>query len=182
MDFNSFAWVRPDGIVLVDPLPLSDHDCAELERRGPIARVVVTNGDHVRGALEIVDRYGAELVAPRGERSHPAFSAARLVGHGDEVVDGLVAIELDGSKTQGELALLLDQTTLVTGDLVRAPRGGSLAILPDAKLFDRAAAIASVHRLLENTRVDAVLVGDGWPIFRGARTELAALVAELMGG
>ena len=51
---------------------------------------------------------------------------------------------------------------------------------PTVKLADRPAAIASVHRMLEHTRVDALLVGDGWPIFRDARTELAALVAELM--
>jgi hypothetical protein len=91
---------------------------------------------------------------------------------------GLTALALDGSKTPGELALVLDGSTLVTGDLVRAHRGGGLDLLPDAKLVDRAAAIASVRRLAALPGIDAVLVGDGWPVFRGGAAALAELVAS----
>ena len=74
---------------------------------------------------------------------------------------------------------VLEGTTLVTGDLVRAHQGGRLNLLPDAKLRDRALAVASVRRLLEHERVDAVLPGDGWPIFRNGRDALKELVANL---
>ena len=50
IDFNGVAWIRPDGNVLVDPLPMSGHDRAHLEALGGAALIVVTNSDHVRGS------------------------------------------------------------------------------------------------------------------------------------
>ncbi|MFT5686005.1 MAG: hypothetical protein ACI8RZ_006960, partial [Myxococcota bacterium] len=93
--------------------------------------------------------------------------------------EGLTAVALSGSKTPGELAFVLDGATLITGDLVRAHRAGSLMILPDAKLTDRAAAVASVKRLAALPGIEAVLVGDGWPIFRGGGEALTELAASL---
>lgn len=179
LDFHSLAWLRPGGTVLIDPLPLSDHDRAQLEAAGPIGHVVVTNSDHTRSAAELAARYGAALIGPAGERDTLGLACDRWVTTGDEIVEGLVAIALDGSKTPGELCLLLEGTTLITGDLVRAHEGGRLNLLPDAKLTDRAAAVASVKRLLEHRHVEAVLVGDGWPIFRDGYARLEELVRSL---
>ena len=39
------------------------------------------------------------------------------------------------------------------------------------------AALASVRRLLSHERLDAVLVGDGWPVFRDGRRALEELLA-----
>lgn len=175
LDFNAWAWLRPGGTVLVDPLPLSDHDRAELEAAGPVSHVVVTNGDHVRAAPELAARYGAVLVGPAGERGTLDLPCERWVGDGEEIVPGLVAFALEGSKTPGELALLLEETTLITGDLIRAHAGGALNLLPPDKLTDPAKAIASVRRLLEHRRIDAVLVGDGWPVWTGGYAALEAL-------
>jgi uncharacterized Zn-binding protein involved in type VI secretion len=96
---------------------------------------------------------------------------------GDELVPGLCVIELHGSKTPGELALVLEGTTLITGDLVRGHALGRLNLLPDAKLGDRAAALASVRRLAALERIEAVLVGDGWPIARDGHARLNELLA-----
>jgi len=90
-----------------------------------------------------------------------------------------VALELHGSKTPDELAFLVEDTTLLTGDLLRGQVGGRLNLLPDAKLKDAARARASVRGLLARTRIDAVLVGDGWPVFRGGHAALKELVAAL---
>lgn len=177
LDFNAWAWLRPGGTVLVDPLPLSDHDRAELEAAGPVSHVIVTNGDHVRAAPELAARYGAELIGPAGERGSLELACDRWAGDGDVIADGLVALALEGSKTPGELVLLLEDTTLITGDLIRAHAGGALNLLPREKLADPEKAIASVRRLLEHRRrIDAVLVGDGWPIFTGGHAALEALL------
>src|SRR5690606_32958341 len=80
LDFNAWAWLRPGGTVLVDPLPLSDHDRAELEAAGPVSYVIVTNGDHVRAAPELVARYGAELIGPAGERGSLELACDRWAG------------------------------------------------------------------------------------------------------
>ncbi|KIG16622.1 hypothetical protein DB30_04241 [Enhygromyxa salina] len=179
LDFNSLAWIRADGNVLVDPLPISDHDLRHLEELGGAAWIVVTNSDHTRAAAELSLRFGAKLAGPAGERGQLPFACARWLSEGDELVPGLAAIELHGSKTPGELALVLEDTTLITGDLVRGQALGKLNLLPDAKLADRAAALASVRRLAALGQVEAVLVGDGWPIAHGGHALLRALVAEL---
>lgn len=175
IDFNSYAWVRPEGTVLIDPLPLSDHDRRDLEARGPVTHVVLTNSDHVRDAPAVAERYRATIVGPAGERDRLGVRCDRWIASG-EILPGLIAVALDGSKTPGELALVLEETTLITGDLLRAHAGGSLHLLPPEKLADPAKARESVRGLLTFAKIDAVLVGDGWPIFRGARAQLEELV------
>ena len=176
VDFHSLAWIRPDGNVLVDPLPLSEHDWAQLQSLGGAAWIVITNSDHIRASLEIAEQTGAQIAAPSGEKSTFPIPVQRWLGDGDLVVSGLNAIELHGSKTPGELAFVLEETTLITGDLVRAHQAGSLMLLPDGKLVDRSQAIASVRRLVQFSKIEAVLVGDGWQIFRDGHIYLQELV------
>ncbi|MCY7366949.1 MAG: MBL fold metallo-hydrolase [Chamaesiphon sp.] len=179
VDFHSIAWIRPDGNVLVDPLPLSEHDWAHLHSLGGAKWIVITNSDHIRASQEIAEKTGAQIAAPGGEQATFPISVQRWLGDGDLVVPGLNALELHGSKTPGELAYLLEQTTLITGDLVRAHQAGSLMLLPDAKLLDRSQAIASVRRLAQLNQVEAVLVGDGWQIFHDGHTYLQELIDRL---
>jgi hypothetical protein len=179
LDFHSVLWKRADGNVAIDPLPLSAHDRKHLVELGGIALVVVTNSDHTRAAEAIAKECGARIAGPAPERASFPFACDLWLADGDEPVPGLVAIALEGSKTPGELALVLDRTTLVTGDLVRAHEGGRLTTLPAAKLRDAKAAATSVRRLAALRDVDAVLVGDGWPIFRGGGVALRELAAGL---
>jgi len=179
MDFNSVLWVRQEGNVVVDPLPLGEHDQKHLESLGGVAHLVITNSDHVRDAAALAQLTGARVYGPAAEQGAFPLGCDVWLVDGAEVVPGLRALSLDGSKTPGELALLLDRTTLVTGDLVRAPRGGALELLPDAKLSDRAAALGSLERLLSLHRLEAVLPGDGWPVFRGGYQALTDLGRRL---
>lgn len=170
IDFHSVLWVRPGGNILIDPLPLSDHDAEHLEALGGVAIIVITTSDHIRDAAAIAAQYHAEIHGPDGERESFPIFCQRWLEDGDQVVPGLQVLALQGSKTPGELALILEDTTLITGDLVRAHEGGRLCLLPDAKLAHRNQALASVQRLANLDKLEAVLVGDGWPVFRdGAR-------------
>ncbi|QSJ14548.1 MBL fold metallo-hydrolase [Nostoc sp. UHCC 0702] len=179
IDFNGIAWIRPDGNILVDPVALSNHDWNHLQSLGGVVWIILTNSEHVRAAKEIADQTYAKIAGPAAEKENFPIRCDRWLSDGDELVPGLKVIELHGSKTPGELALLLEQTTLITGDLVRARKAGSLTILPDDKLMNREQAIASVRRLAELTQVEAVLVGDGWPVFRDGRDRLKELLATL---
>ena len=179
LDFHSLLWVRDGGNVLVDPLPMSDHDAAHLAALGSAATIVITNSDHVRDAAGLAEATGARLIGPEAERESFPVECAAWVGEGDEIVAGLRVFALDGSKTPGELCLLLDGTTLITGDLIRAHEGGTLCMLPDPKLSDRAAAVASVKRVAATPGIQAVLPGDGWPIFRGGGGALSELAGRL---
>jgi Metallo-beta-lactamase superfamily len=179
IDFHSVLRVHPDGNVAIDPLPLSPHDKTHLESLGGVATIVITNSDHVRAAAELASATGARVLGPAGERDRFPIPCDGTLADGDRVADDLIAIALHGSKTPGELALILSATTLITGDLVRAHRGGGLDCLPDSKLADRAAALASLRRLAELPGIDAVLVGDGWPMFSGGGRALRELCAAV---
>lgn len=179
VDFNGWAWVHPAGNVLIDPVVMRPHDLAHLTRLGGAAWIVVTTSDHTRDTAALAQHFGAKVAAPAAEREAFPLPVDRWLVDGDTVAPGLDVLALHGSKTPGELALLLEGTTLITGDLVRAHRGGSLMILPDAKLVDRALAVASVKRLAALPGLEAVLVGDGWPAFHGGGALLSALAARL---
>ena len=180
IDFNAFALIRPPaegGNVLIDPLPLSAHDAEHLRSLGGAAWIVITNSDHVRGSKEIAEVFGAKIAGPAAERAVFPLPCDRWLTEGDEVVPGLVAFELDGSKTAGELALLLDGTTLFLGDLVRAHRAGTLmTLLPEQKLKDQTLARASIARVAKRGGIEAVLVGDGWNVFRDGQKLLEELL------
>ena len=176
IDFNSVAWIRPDGNVLIDPLPMSEHDRSHLAQLGGAALIIITNSDHVRDATGLAQHYGAVLLGPRAERDGFPVPCTQWLGEGDEPVPGLRVLEMQGSKTPGELAIVLGQTTLITGDLVRGQVGGALNLLPDTKLADRRQAVESLRRIVdEHSEIDAVLVGDGWPLFHEGWKALAAL-------
>ena len=179
LDFHGYAWIRPGGNVLIDPMPMSEHDLAHLHALGGAAWIVITNSDHTRGAAQLAKHFGARLAGPAAERAGFPLACARWLDEGDEVAPGMKVLRLEGSKTPGEIALLLEGGTLFCGDLVRAHVAGRLNLLPDAKLADRAQAVASVQRLAAIDGVEAVLVGDGWPIFRDGGRALRELAAAL---
>lgn len=178
IDFHSVLWTRPEGNVMIDPLPLSPHDRKHLAELGGVSVIVITNSDHVRDAEPISTEFGAGVCGPAGERDSFPIRCGRWLEDGDRVVPGLDVVVVDGSKTPGELALVLEGSTLITGDLIRAHEGGRLCLLPDAKLSDKTAAIASVRRLIDFGDIDAVLTGDGWPAFRAGDARLRELIAD----
>jgi glyoxylase-like metal-dependent hydrolase (beta-lactamase superfamily II) len=140
---------------------------------------VLTNSDHLRDARSLADRTGAQMMGPIREAESFPVGCTRWLADGDQVIPGMTALELEGSKTPGELALLLETSTLITGDLIRAHEGGKLCLLPDAKLSDKHAAIGSVRRLAALPELEAVLPGDGWPVFRGAKEILEEMLSSL---
>ena len=165
LDFHSVLWIRDEGNVLIDPLPLSEHDHHHLQRLGGVNFIVITNSDHCRDAEHIAIATGAMICGPAAEEDSFPIACKRWLEDNEEVVPGLIAYQLEGSKTPGELALLLEHNTLITGDLIRCHVGGELCLLPDAKLSDRSQAIQSVKRLANLPNIKAVLPGDGWPLF-----------------
>jgi hypothetical protein len=173
IDFNSFAWVHERGNVLVDPLPLSAHDRQHLKDLGGAAWIVVTNSYHVRAAKELAAEFGARIAGPSAEQKDFPMRCDRWLREGEEVHPGLRVLELDGSKTPGELALVLEDTTLIAGDLLRSHRAGELMLLKHEQgLQDTAKAVASLRKVLSFQRLEALLLGDGWCVFRDGRRQL----------
>jgi len=139
----------------------------------------VTNSDHVRDAATLRAKTGAKICGPNAERDKFPIDCDVWLTAGGQHLSELAIHEMSGSKTPGELALLLEERTLVTGDLVRSHAGGRLDLLPRAKLLDPGAALESVRSLLKMRQLDAILPGDGWPVFRDARPLLAELIGRI---
>ena len=172
-------WVREGGNVLIDPLPMSEHDHSHLQRLGGVNFIVITNSDHCRDAEHIAGATGAAIYGPAGEEETFPIVCERWLHDHEEIVPGLTAYQLDGSKTPGELALLLEHTTLITGDLIRCHIGGELCMLPESKLADVHKAILSVKRIADLPAIKAVLTGDGWPLFNHGSEALHRLARSL---
>ncbi|HEY9839181.1 MAG: MBL fold metallo-hydrolase [Candidatus Sericytochromatia bacterium] len=178
IDFHSYLWVRPEGNVAFDPLALSGHDALHLASLGPLSQILISNSDHVRAATALAAQTGAEIWGPAGESGDFPITCSLWLGQDDEPIEGLKVFALQGSKTPGELAFLLEGSTLITGDLIRAHQGGKLCLLPDAKLSDKRLALAGLQVLAAIDGIEAVLPGDGWPVFRQGHQLLAELAAS----
>lgn len=175
LDFHSVLWVREQGNVIIDPLAMSEHDYKHLHQLGGASIIVITNSDHCRNAKNIAALTGAVIYGPAAEQHSFPIVCKHWVADLEEIVPGLEAYKLDGSKTPGELALILEHDTLITGDLIRCHCGGELCILPDAKLADKTLAIKSVKRLANLSAIKTVLSGDGWPLFNNGGEALQKL-------
>ena len=132
VDFHSTFWRGSQGSLLIDPLPLSEHDAAHLARLGGVDWIVVTNSDHVRESSRLATQLSARLAGPAAEQTDFPLRCDRYLADGDELA-GAQVFALEGSKTPGELALLCELDTLVTGDLIRSHAGGRLDLLPQAE-------------------------------------------------
>jgi len=182
VDFSGTLLVREGGAnVAFDPMPMSDHDLAHARQLGGIDWILVTNADHVRDALNLAGVFDARVAAPTGDRDRPDFRGLPVglwLDDGDTLDFGVTCLGVNGSKTPGELAFLIDDHTLISGDLIRGQRAGSLNLLPDPKLSDKAAALATVRRFADLPGLQAVLVGDGQSVFREGAARLHDLLAN----
>jgi glyoxylase-like metal-dependent hydrolase (beta-lactamase superfamily II) len=179
LDFHSVLWVRTGGNVLIDPLPLSAHDQNHLRQLGGAKFIVITNSDHCRDAFHIAKVTGASIYGPAREQESFPITCQHWLHDKEEIVPGLVAYQVNGSKTLGELALVLEQNTLITGDLIRSHIGGELCLLPESKLSDAVQAKQSVKRMADLPDIKTVLVGDGWPLFNQGGEALKDLANSL---
>ena len=66
------------------------------------------------------------MLGPQGEAENFALGCDQWLSDGDEVVPGLTVMELHGSKTPGELALVLEGP-IITDDLIRSHAAGRCA-------------------------------------------------------
>ncbi|HCP46445.1 MAG TPA: MBL fold metallo-hydrolase [Deltaproteobacteria bacterium] len=181
LDFNGTLWTRSGGNIAVDPMELSEHDRQHVAQLGGLDWILLTNADHVRDTVAIAQFFDARIAAPAAEREAAPLAALELdhLMEPDEVLGcGIRCVPMRGSKGfAGELAFLLpEEDTLICGDLIRGQRAGSLNLLPDEKLTDKDLCIASVSELLQISRLEAILVGDGQSIFRNAAQRLTELL------
>ena len=172
IDFNGHLWVREDGNVLVDPVPMIESDLRQLDDLGGATWIVVTNRDHQREAAAFRERCGAQVVAHPEDVEGIEAQVDRTVGDGEEIAPGLRAVHLRFGKSAGEIALYWpEKRTILASDLVVGAPVGQFSLLMDEVLEDPPAAALEVRKLLA-LDFDAIVVGDGHSVMRDARERL----------
>ncbi len=176
-DFNGFLWVREEGNVLIDPVPMSAGDIKQMDELGGAALIVLTNRDHERDAVAFKEHTGARIVAH--EADAPLFELAvdRTVTDGEEIRPDLRVLHLAHGKSPGEIALLWRNNSVAfIGDYVWGHPVGSLTLGAEPAVSDPAKAALQLRKLLAIPQLDALLLGDGHSILSGARDALIAML------
>lgn len=189
IDFNAFAWVRPDGgNVLIDPLPLDEAETAFIRGKGGARWILITNADHWRAADAMRDAFRAEVYAPAPDRERLTRDGRRpdqwydAAGGLPAVLrEAMTVLPVRGGKTPCEMAFFLKQPrALLFGDIVRTAVAGRLTLLPDDKLRDKVAVLDSLRRAIP-LPFEAILVGDGDCVFHDARETFFRMLEQVRG-
>ena len=175
--FNGYLLCLAGGNLCIDPAEAAPEDVTEIARLG-VARILLTNRNHVRDANRIRSRTGARTAIHAADAGYAVGQGAEIDEHlaVGEVVGPLRVVGVAG-KSPGEVAFHWPaRRLLVVGDAVIGHPAGELSLLRERVLEDPARLRSSVGALLD-LDFDALLVGDGAPILTGAKARLAALVA-----
>lgn len=187
-DLNGYA-IRLDGCtVLVDPPAPGEDDWASFDAMQPIAKIVVTNRDHVRDAELFRKRCGARLVAGADEAMQLApIAIDEAVREGHLIAGALRVINLPG-KSAGEIGLYFDPAhhavsremggILLLGDALIGNPPGALSLIPEPKLDDPSKLKRSVRKLLDYD-FDVLLLCDGQPVLRDGKLKVAEFLKTL---
>ena len=177
INFNGHLMVADGDRVLIDPPPLSEADFTEIERRGGVTAIMLTNRDHVREIADCQLTYGVPVWVPAADTAWIDVPFDRTYDDGSRLPGGLVAVRVPDSKSPGESALWsAGMRLLIVGDAVIGKPPGALSLLPDDKFADPTKARSGLRVLLDpRYDYDAVLVGDGVSLPTGGRAALERL-------
>ncbi|HEY5742712.1 MAG TPA: hypothetical protein VIS99_09235 [Terrimicrobiaceae bacterium] len=168
-DCSSTAIRTPEGFVLIDPVRLEEQAIEQMVGDDRVAAVLLTNGNHLRGALYEKERLDVPVYAP--ERAQQTLPVDCSVRDGDLLFDTLKAIGLPGGAS-GETAYV-GKGILVIGDALTNLE--SLQILPDKYCEDRALLHESV-RVLGSLEFDIACFAHGLPIVGRAKEKIVEIL------
>src|SRR5882672_6500110 len=178
-DFNGTLVLHEGGNLCIDPV---EPDPATLNRLAElgIARILITNRNHVRAANAVRERTRAAVAIHPADAEYARAQGAQLdseLASGEQV--GPFQIVGVPGKSPGEVALYdAARRMLVVGDAVIGNPPARISLLPERVIDDPPTLRASLRRLL-GLDFDALVVGDGVAILAEARERLRELVAEL---
>jgi glyoxylase-like metal-dependent hydrolase (beta-lactamase superfamily II) len=186
-DLNGYAISLAGFTVLVDPPEPEEDEWSGFDTMRPIAKIVLTNRDHVRGAELFRTSCDASLVAGADEVMQ--FAPIRIdeeVREGELIAGVLRVIHLPG-KSPGEIGLYFDPAhhaisrerggIVLLGDAIIGNPPGALGLIPGPKLDDPRKLKQSLRKLLDYD-FDVLLLCDGQPVLSDGKEK----VAEFLNG
>jgi len=176
-DFNGHFLALAEGNLCIDPVDAPPEVVAELARRG-VARILLTNRNHLRDANRVRSRTGARTAIAPADATYARNQGGEIddaleIG---EHIGPLTVVGVPG-KSPGEVAFHWPaRRALIVGDAVIGNPPGQCRLLRDKVMDDPPQLRESVRRLLA-LDFDTLLVGDGVSILSGAKDRLRELVA-----
>jgi glyoxylase-like metal-dependent hydrolase (beta-lactamase superfamily II) len=178
-DFNGTLVRHPEGNLCIDPVEAGDAVLDRLAEEG-VARILITNRNHTRGALRVRERTGAPIAIHPADSAHAREEGVRAdqdLSIGEEI--GPFEVRGAAGKSPGEIVLYdAARRLLVVGDVLIGNPPGELSVLPERVMDDPAGLRDSVRGLLA-LDLETVVVGDGVSVTSNAKKELEKLVAKL---
>jgi glyoxylase-like metal-dependent hydrolase (beta-lactamase superfamily II) len=187
-DLNGYAITLQGGTVLVDPPTPVDDGGPSLDAVKPIAKIVLTNRDHVRDVEWFRAHCGAPLVTGADEvRQLAPIMIDETVREGDLIAGALRVIALPG-KSAGEIGLYFDPAhhavsrqmggILLLGDAIIGNPPGALSLIPKPKLDDPSRLERSLRKLLDFD-FEVLLLCDGQSVLSGAKQKVVGFLNTL---
>ena len=176
-DFNGTLVLHEGGNLCIDPVEPGEGVLDRLAAEG-VARILITNRNHVRAASAVRERTGAPVAIHPADAGYARAQGAAIDAELEvgEQVAGFRVVGVPG-KSPGEVALHdAVRRMLIVGDAAIGHPPGRLSLLPERVMDDPPALRASLRRLLE-LDFDALVVGDGVSIPKGGRERLRELAA-----
>jgi glyoxylase-like metal-dependent hydrolase (beta-lactamase superfamily II) len=176
-DLSSSLIRTAHGLVAVDPVDLVEHELVAVSRLGPVAAIVLTNGNHGRASARFRQRFGAPVLAHPdavGELELPVDGTLRP---GNLVGGSLDFIELPGAGP-GEVALWDARGRLHFGDALIHLQSTGFSTLP-AKYCENAGRLQQSLQRLRSLPVEILTFAHGLPVVMQARARLDALLDSL---
>jgi hypothetical protein len=173
-DLCSTALRAGDEWFFIDPVPLAKEPLAELARIAPPSAIILTNGNHERGAKLFRETFSAKVIAHEEARGDFSIEVDEwLSGDSSAIRDGFSAVHLRGA-ARGDIALHAG-SVLVVGDAMINLGQTGFTFLPD-KYCENAKLLRESARRLIALEFEIMTFAHGLPIIAGAKRRLEYLL------
>jgi glyoxylase-like metal-dependent hydrolase (beta-lactamase superfamily II) len=166
------------GLVAFDPVPLAEPAWKELVAGAPLRAILLTNGNHVRSAVELRKQYPVPVVTAPETRRDITELKADVTLLPNELLYGIAAVPIPGA-TQGETAFFSTTNgVMIVGDaIINTNSEVGLELLPDKYCTDAGQNRASLKKLLDYD-FHTLILAHGTPIVANAKDKLSALLKK----
>jgi glyoxylase-like metal-dependent hydrolase (beta-lactamase superfamily II) len=151
--YDFHGYYLPEHSLAIDPVAFPD---ALTE----VSEIVLTNRNHFREAQKLKDKTGARILVHPADRAFVESKGTSVDGDLGDRVGPFTVVPAPG-KSPGEVALHWpERRLLLIGDACVGPAPGTLGLLPDAVIDDKARLLDSL-RALAKLPVETILLCDG---------------------
>lgn len=178
-DLSCAGWRDTEEAVLIDPVPLTMNALDWVVARADRVAVLLTNGNHERGAAWFHQRFHLPVWAHKDAAPELKKIKVQTFADGDTLMAGVRAIHIPGAAA-GETAFYTEKHggIVFMGDaLVNMESLGGLSFLPDKYCKDPAQSRQSLQKLLA-LEFEMMTFAHGKPIVKGAKEQVAKLLGE----